>query len=304
MSVKAEYEKATCCICGSGEHTVIYPGVTGGEDATVNRFRSTKSPFTKDQIVKCVGCGLLYVNPRPKEHLIIKGCTEVEDSIYMEQDIERELGFKKTYGWVMKYVKKPGKVLDVGTASGLFLSIAKRDGWDVLGVELNQGFCEFARKHYGIDVKQGPLETHKLKSDSFDLVTIWDVIEHVPHPDETLKEINRVLKPRGHLALVYPDIGSWFARVLGSKWSSLNAAHWWQFDKRTIRLLLEKAGFEIITLSPYWMTFRIGHLMDCFSLYYSKPLGNLAGGTLRTLHLQNLPFSYWTGQSKLIARKK
>lgn len=140
---------------------------------------------------------------------------------------------------------KPGSILDIGCSYGWFLQVAQSRGWTVTGVEATDVTAKVARDG-GIDVRTGTLEEIGFADASFDVVCLWDVLEHVPQIDGFLAEIRRVLKPGGILALQSPNIASVMARQAGRGWSWLLLPHHvWHFTPATMRSTLEQRGFQV-----------------------------------------------------------
>lgn len=305
MDKQPHHEKTRCCICGSEDFAVVYPALTTqrGNVNPAETFRSSGDEPIRDQVVRCTGCGLVYVNPRLKQEIIVKGYTEGEDPRFVSQVEGREKTFAKCLAYIMRYADKPGRVLDIGTAGGSFLAVAKRQGWKVDGIEPNRWMCQWAKKHYGLSIKQGTIEDHKLKAGSYDLVTLWDVLEHVAHPENLVRGCSRLLKNGGLLVVNYPDIGSWVAKAMKRKWVFLTTVHLWYFDRKTIRKFLEKEGFEVMVIKPHWQTLGLGYLATRFGPY-SAAVEKLASGVVRALRLQDAQLPYWLGQTFVLARKR
>jgi len=130
-------------------------------------------------------------------------------------------------------------LLDVGCGDGTFLRAAQQKGWQVSGTELRDA---------------GPIPSRAIRvwsslsdiEDRFDCVTAWHVLEHLPDPQESAREIRRLLKPGGALLLSVPDGGGWQSRCSGPFWFHLDVPrHLFHFDLPSLRLLLENAGFEV-----------------------------------------------------------
>ncbi len=157
-------------------------------------------------------------------------------------------GFDKRARSVTSY-KPKGILLDVGCATGDFLQHMKQTyGWSVQGVEVSAYAAKLARERYGVDVFTGTLGEACFSENFFDAVTMWDVLEHLHDPSNELKEIYRILKPGGVLALRVPNAASFDARIFGSYWAGLDAPrHLYIFDKETLTHLLSKNGFEVIS---------------------------------------------------------
>lgn len=148
---------------------------------------------------------------------------------------------------------QPGRLLEVGAASGAVLEAAQARGWSVLGIEYSEDAAAEARRH-GVEVRTGGLSDAALPAGSFDIVFLGDVLEHVPDPSATLREVARVLIANGALVLRGPmttnsiarRLGLSFMNLLGRTWA-LNEPpyHLWEFGPKTLRKLVRSAGFEI-----------------------------------------------------------
>jgi 2-polyprenyl-3-methyl-5-hydroxy-6-metoxy-1,4-benzoquinol methylase len=144
-----------------------------------------------------------------------------------------------------------GRLLDVGCAYGWFGEVARERGWDVAGVEAAEEPASAAR-NAGLDVVTGTLENVAYPEARFDVVTLWDVLEHVPDIDGFLNEVRRVLKPGGLLALQSPNIRSVMARQAGADWSWLLLPHHvWHFTPSAMKATLERRGFAVEKLTTW-----------------------------------------------------
>jgi SAM-dependent methyltransferase len=136
-----------------------------------------------------------------------------------------------------------GKVLDVGCADGLFLSVMRDTGWSCVGVEPDPGAATFARTQLKLDVGIGDIFTETTKQ-SFDLITLWDVLEHTPSPTQVLKHAAQLLKPYGWLALSLPNWNSLERQLFQERWIALDAPrHLYHFSTVTIGQMLTMCGF-------------------------------------------------------------
>jgi ubiquinone/menaquinone biosynthesis C-methylase UbiE len=171
---------------------------------------------------------------------------------------------------VMNY-KKSGLLLDLGCAAGDFLiHIQKKYGWQVRGVEISNYASAIAREQLGLDVFTGNLQAASFPDNTFDAVTMWDVLEHLHDPTATLREIHRVMKPGGILALRVPNGDSYDARIFGSYWSGLDAPrHLYVYSRSTLRALLEKNGFEVLRMTSKHGSY-LGFVLSIRMLVVSK----------------------------------
>jgi 2-polyprenyl-3-methyl-5-hydroxy-6-metoxy-1,4-benzoquinol methylase len=139
--------------------------------------------------------------------------------------------------------------LDVGCALGFMLQEAKSAGWDPVGVETSEFAARYAAEHTGCPVHASTLQQAAFPSESFDVVTLMDVIEHVPGPKELVEEIYRILRPGGILFIVTPNFGSFFMRLYGpTAYGVWPEHHVVYFQPSTMTQLLQKVGFaKVIT---------------------------------------------------------
>lgn len=308
---KSIFEKVRCNICGSDDYIVLFEDRYGkgkriSENDIMLKFKSSGDETLVDRVVRCKKCGLAYINPRINTNLILKGYSEGEDERFVSQAKGREATFAKSLRLIEKHIKrkngKKGKILDVGTAGGSFLHVAKRAGWEVHGVEPNRWLCDWGKKHYGIDIKPGTIFDHTFSQDSFDVVTLWDVLEHTPDPKKVLEECRRLLKKDGLLVINYPDIGSWIARLMGRRWVFLLSVHLFYFSRKTMRDILGRLGFEVVVFRPHFQMLGLGYLARRMNAY-SKTLSRAGSFLAGALHIENVQIPYWLGQTLVIARK-
>jgi len=301
--MEEDYETVNCNLCGSNDCKVlIKPKYDLEKQKNLKeKFRSSGDETLIDQVVKCKKCGLIYVNPRIKAQKIVEAYSEGSDETFVSQEKGRAITFKRCLKLFKKY-KKDGKILDIGTAGGTFLHVAKQQGWEVYGIEPNKWLANWGKEHYGIDIKSGTLFDYKFEENFFDVVTLWDVLEHMPNPKKALLEINRILKPNGLLVVNYPDIGSWLSKVMRSKWIFLLSVHLYYFTPKTIKGILKTTGFKTIKTKPHFQTLQLDYLIFRMQAY-SKALHKLGKTTTKMLRIGNLQIPYWLGQTLVIARK-
>jgi len=138
--------------------------------------------------------------------------------------------------------------LDVGCATGNFLKVAQENGWQVLGVEPIGKAAQIARDYYQLEVITGTLDSADIPSISFDVITMWDVLEHLPSPKQALHRSLELLKPGGLLVFSIPNLISFDRSLFGQYWIGWDAPrHFNLFSEQTLRRLLDTTGFEYTT---------------------------------------------------------
>ncbi len=309
MGIVENLEYVSCNLCNANDFEIVYKSKYENETAQdlKEKFKSSGDETLIDQVVMCKECGFIYINPRIKQNLIIKGYSEGSDETFASQAKGRERTFERSLNKVEKIIQKEhfekkGKVLDIGTANGSFLYIAKKKGWEVEGLELNRWLCEWAKKNYGITIHSKTLFEKEYSKESFDLVTLWDVLEHVPDAKKMLEECHRIIKKEGHIVINYPNIGSWIAKIMGRKWVFLLSVHLFYFTDKTMERMLKETGFNVIKTGPHFQTLELGYLMFRMKAY-SMFLHKIGHKITKMLRIDKLQIPYWLGQTIVIAKK-
>jgi ubiquinone/menaquinone biosynthesis C-methylase UbiE len=213
--------------------------------------------------VECRQCGLVYTDPRPEDNSIVETYQAVEDPLYIEEREGRVLTFEHHLKPLERLTGEPDgrPLLDAGAYTGVFVEIADQHGWEAWGVEPSRWAVEQARSR-GLHMVQGTLETADLPVDHFDVVTMWDVIEHLTDPKEALVQARRLLTSNGLLVVHTIDIESLFARLMGPRWPWLMEMHIYYFSRETLRAMLRRCGFQVLSDKPQGRYLRLGYLMN------------------------------------------
>jgi SAM-dependent methyltransferase len=173
---------------------------------------------------------------------------------------------------LMRSLMPDGKLLDVGAAYGTFLSLAS-EYYECYGLDVSAYAARVARDEFGMDVRQGGIEQTAPFSDGFfDLVVMWDVIEHLTDPIAGLQEVRRILKPGGYLAVSTDDAGNWLPRLLGRSWWGLAAPlHLNHFTKQSMAIALQRVGgFENVRFVPDRREYRIGEIVSHLGVSFKR----------------------------------
>ncbi len=223
-------------------------------------LRFTKADYS---YVRCLKCGTVYINPIPEV-----GCLEINYNQlsfdYFLQKRKRVIDFfPNRYSRELAVLTKAhakGRLLDVGCATGSFLVAARQDGYaDVTGIDIAEPSVHFAQE-MGLNAVHGDFSREVFDAGSFDVVTMWATLEHLPSPSRFVEEAFRILKPGGVLAVSVPNYRSLSTRLLGPKYRYIGLAHLNYFSAQTLKLLLARVGFETLrtetrSFNPYvvWM---------------------------------------------------
>ncbi len=240
--------------------TGLEPGSTGADHQQCGLCGSTSGENFLEiddyRLIQCLGCGLIYTSPLPPNLEVETMSTNLYDSdeyknMYFQARERLSIRFKKTLNKIEQY-KKKGRLLDVGCSYGFFLEMA-RDRWEVLGVETSQKCSRYAQDQLGIDVFTGHLSQANFPDQHFDVITMWDVLEHIPSPKSTLDEAARVLKDQGLLFIQCPNIHSLMARLTKYRhWAWLCVPdHLFQFSPGSLKMLLGRSDFKVLSIRTW-----------------------------------------------------
>lgn len=228
-----------CKICGSTESAAVETG---------------EPPY---RVVKCAGCGFVYVTPLPPM------LDEHYSETYYEEWRDKQAGprlkmWRKRLHELMRY-KKNGTLLDVGCGLGTFLEIARAEGFGVSGTEVSEYICKVTQEKMNIKTFHGDLANFPVPAEPFDVITMWHTLEHMPDPVANLKMAHALLKDDGLLVIAVPNFNNAIMKTLyplvrrkplrlfSLKNKELHLSH---FSKETLAAILKKTGFEIIHDGP------------------------------------------------------
>jgi 2-polyprenyl-3-methyl-5-hydroxy-6-metoxy-1,4-benzoquinol methylase len=287
-----EVVKRVCPLCGSSSCAEIY------------RERGSVG------IVRCKDCGLVYTNPMVKEPE--KNYWGDEKKYFEEARLifegkgksHRDVNYIDDLRMIERF-KPAGSFLDIGTNMGMFLRHTRGRKWDVTGVEPSPALSEMARKYFGLNIKTCYLSEAGFSDESFDVVTMTDVFEHIAEPRKMLADIKKVLKRNGILFIKVPNGRYNLLKLSLAKISGRlkdydifdSYEHLTHFSHDTLKKMLEESGFKIKKIYigkpiqlPAWHKY-VGH-------YYQYPspwVLDWKNYTLRTVF-------YWISKAEKLLR--
>lgn len=240
-----------CNLCQADDTELLFEGV--------DRLHDILGTY---KLVCCRQCGLIYIDPMPtSENLAqhypadyIPYSKAVDDEPCFLKRWDRRYGvYKRCRAVVQHSVRQSGRVLDVGCATGNFLDGMRRFGnWQTVGVEPNFYASNYARERLSLNVFTGSLKEANFEDSSFDIVTLWDVLEHVPDPMATLQEVARVLRVDGLMVLSLPNPETWEISLFGPDWAGWDIPrHLHLFTQDVLARYLKESGFKIIKITSF-----------------------------------------------------
>ena len=235
-------EHISCILCGTDDYGTLF----------------SDPPF---RIVRCAECGMVATLPRlPTSRLL-----EMYQVGYWRSSEARHFGytdylrdrdrylrtFRLRSKIIDRYKTSTGRILDIGCAAGFFLKVMEGKGWETTGVEISALMADFARTELKLNnVFLGTLEDQQFEAESFDVITLWDVIEHLEDPRSVLAKTKLLLKNDGIMVLETQNVESVFARLMGRRWHHYKfEEHLWHFSPKTLSALLALEGFAVVKTS-------------------------------------------------------
>lgn len=247
-------ENVSCALCGSQTTQTIYKKF----DLSIGR---------------CGQCGLIYANPRlPKAEVWLRYNPDYFWQEYLPSLGVRERKYNLEFfdarhaamlNLIASYIQPPGRLLEVGAGAGFFMKAAERVGWDVAGIEVSEAGVQFAQNELGLNVKQEASENITFEKDSFDVVVMFDVIEHLFAPNLALNSIHRVLRSGGILVIITPNYNSISRLAIGIDWAVLSPAeHLYYFSETTLKKLLKQNKFKNAEFIRQYVGFGVFETMN------------------------------------------
>jgi len=240
------------------------------------------------RMVECGRCGLVYVNPRPAPAALVR----LYEGYHQRGDKDDHTwsklmgpNFLEVADLLNNRYPEKGRLLDIGCGYGHFIEMMRNRGWDVSGIEPSEKTSTYAQSK-GLDVRRTVMEDMSFPHDSFEAITAFYVLEHLFDPLAALVKIRKALKPGGMMVLRVPHTTP-VVKILGRLCVRNNLYdmpfHLYDFSPVTIRLLLEKTGFENIRVTPGYHTVPPNPAERCMSLcagIFARLLFKLSGGSL------------------------
>jgi SAM-dependent methyltransferase len=222
----------SCLACGNTAQRDLYPGIK-----------------------ECLNCRFAWadVHLSPDQWLELYGTSYFFGDEYVDY-LGEEPALRKNFQRNLKFMRKhcpSGRLLEVGCAYGFFLDEARRH-YEVRGVDIHQDGCRYACEKFAVDARAGNFLTMPIEADSFDAVAMWDMLEHVPNPQEFLGKAAGILKKNGYVFFSTLDITSLLPRLQGRGWRQIHPpTHVSYFSRKSLEILLDRAGFTVVSVKYY-----------------------------------------------------
>jgi len=233
--------------------------------ATIHLFQKNNYDF-----VRCKECGLVFLDYDPNEksihRLYSEGYFKDKNTMCGFFDyFSLQKAFRKTFSKRLQKIlrfKEDGRLFEIGAGPGFFLDEAKKF-FRISGNEISKEACDFAERNYGIHMECGSFDHTRYLNNTFDVIVMFDVIEHLARPFDILRGVFTIQKKDGLLVLSTGDVDSLVAKISGKRWHLFTVPeHLFFFSKRTIRLALEKVGYEVIKINYEYNYYTLSYVLE------------------------------------------
>lgn len=264
---------AACDICGGRSFKPLYPGTIHDYDHDPARYyASSRQEAGYLPIVQCQNCGLVMTNPRDDAQTLARVYAALQDPVYDSERKNRSVVARQRVELIRRLTGANHlPLLDVGCATGIFAGTARAAGWQATGIEPSSWSIQEARKAFpDVTFINNSVEETSFPDGSFNVITFWDVLEHVASPSQTLRAVTPWLAENGWLLINVPNVDSLPARIMGKRWVLLLREHLWYFSPKTIRQILEPVGYQIVDIQQNLVTFSLANILRRLSQYFPK----------------------------------
>lgn len=252
-----------CPICKSRNTFELHPANIDLHKLTFT-YEFTPESQKTFRVVRCSNCTHVFCSPLPKN--IYKNYEDVVDKEYLRQSKTRKLSSRSVLNIISHYFPS-GRLLDIGCATGDFLTVAKDFGYSVEGLELSKWSSDIV-KSKGIKIHKEILKSLSSRlPGKFDVITMWGVIEHFQEPLSEMVYINKLLKPGGILAVWTGDVDGIMSRILGRRWWYWQGQHIQYFTNSSLNYLASLSGFENIDTKIYPIAATYDQVANSLSRY-------------------------------------
>lgn len=252
-----------CPLCSSSKKELLYMATMIGKLPPRGLFNCTSSHYgIHGPIYRCSKCSLIFIVDDTQILQIVESYQSALDPTYIIEAEARVKTFQRQLNGLEPF--KGQRLLDVGAYTGLFVYLARKSGWVSEGIEPSPWAIEEAKFHYQVKLIKGILQPGYFKQNSFDVVTLWDVVEHFVDPKLAMKICYAYLKKGGWIAMSTINVEAPVAKVLGSRWPWLMQMHRVYFSPITMTKMLIETGFTKITFRPHVRYISLGYLWSSF----------------------------------------
>jgi 2-polyprenyl-3-methyl-5-hydroxy-6-metoxy-1,4-benzoquinol methylase len=268
----------------------------------------------KAGLLECQNCQVIFSEDYQQDRSYIYGenyaawGASIDDKKEKKISIAKKMACESQIKSIKKYLKGSEiRILDIGAGNGYLMECASELGFDAWGTEISSHSADICEKKFPGKIHLGTISGAGYQDRFFDVVFLTDVLEHLPDPLQSMKEIKRILKPGGYLLIISPNSGSATRKILGKNWFQYKHEHVLYYNRRSLKYLLDLFNLSLLDFKNNHKKFTLAYYYFYFEKYSFLGIGKI----WRSLYpympefIRNLSFSNpITGEFSAIARKK
>lgn len=293
----------TCALCGKKQRIrVLYNPTLENKNVSSYIYSARRLPDKLHyRIVKCDKCGLIFSSPifKPSqiEELYTKSVCSYDEQIPFVTKTYFNL-FEK----ITRLLPANPRVLEVGCGNGFFLKKLKEQGIKKLyGIEPSPEMISKAEKNVGLNIKADIFKKNQFPQGHFDLILCFHTLDHMVDPNEFVQESFKLLRKGGVIITVVHDTGGLSVKLFGERSPIFDIEHIYLFNKKTLREIFARHGFEIVDVFNVVNTYPFSYWIKMSGIPLMSK--NILQKTVKTLGLSKIPLSLAGGNICIVGRK-
>lgn len=263
LTAALEFKPTCCAICATaGPVDEYFPAHLPPDTFRPEIFSARRTPdgHQRYRMVRCRACGLVRADPVADASLLVR-LYAASNITYGEEIPDLRITYARYLAQLTEFTQAKGTLLEVGCGSGFALETALDAGYAaVTGVEPSAAAKAQAHPRVRERIVTGMMTPGLFAPASFDVITLFQVLDHLPDPAAMLRECRRILKPGGYVLALNHDAAAWGARLLGTRWPTVVTEHLWLFSVRTESALFTRCGFRVRQAGAAVNRFSLGFL--------------------------------------------
>lgn len=296
-----------CPLCESTNTLVSFEGRSESAGVLNSRMKASGSDSRGRDIYQCGGCEVYFCNPLPRPQELLDAYDGSPDINFVSQNEFRYKTFRKSFmefSNAAQLSPESVSVTDIGAAGGVFLHVLKDLGYTGRGIEASSWLAEYGRQNYGVNLVHGDVRNFVPSENDKDVITYWDVLEHLADPHADLGILSSRLKPQSLILVSLPSTDSLSFKVLRWRWPMHLDVHLFYFNKKSLESLFNRYGFSLIYSAKYPQTLSLGYVLLRTILVIFPYLPASRFAFLRKGPLNSIPVKYSIGQRVFAFQKK
>ena len=296
-------DSVACPVCHSQLTNLSYSANKKKIVTANNGLKASGGVRGGRDIYKCFECEVYFCHPLPTQDKLLEEYDSSDDQAFISQNEFRYNTFHLHFQRILSELSLNFKdlyITDIGAASGIFLKVANDLGIEGCGYEANKWLVQYGRTEYNVNINQGSIDNFTPSVDKLDVVSLWDVLEHLSDPYAELKSLSSRLKSKSLIIISLPSTDSKNFKLLKWQWPMHLNVHLYYFNKKSLERLFSSCGLRMIYNAKYGQRLSLGYLIYRVIMLLFP---NLSVNFYKSNILNRIPIAYSVGQRIYIFEK-